>query len=69
MYLLILDYYIKATEYNSILVSFIMVLSVRPDKIWEIFINLTLKLSAIIALSRLFIVIYAVRKRKSLVDG
>jgi hypothetical protein len=32
IYISILDYYTKATEYNSILVSFIMVLSVRPDK-------------------------------------
>jgi RecQ family ATP-dependent DNA helicase len=68
MYLSILDHFTKATEYDSILVSFIMVLSVRPDKTWETFVNLTPKLSAIMAISRLFIVKYAVDKRKSIVD-
>ncbi|KFA70949.1 hypothetical protein S40288_10242 [Stachybotrys chartarum IBT 40288] len=65
MYLSILDHFTKATEYDSILVSFIMVLSVRPDKTWETFIGLTPKLSAIMAISRLFIVKYAVDKRTS----
>jgi superfamily II DNA helicase RecQ len=69
MYMSILDHYTKATEYDSILVSFIMVLSVRPDKTWETFVNLTPKLSAIMAISRLFIVKYAVDKRKSLIEG
>ena len=55
MYLSMLDHYTKATEYDSVLVSFIMVLSVRPDKTWETFVNLTPKLSAIMAISRLFI--------------
>jgi hypothetical protein len=69
MYLSILDHYTKATEYDSILVSFVMVLSVRPDKTWETFTNRTPKLSAIMAIYRLFIVTYAVYRRKRMVEG
>lgn len=69
MYLSILDHQTKVTEYDSILVSFITVLSVRPDKTWETYVNMTPKLSAIMAISRLFIVTYAVAKRRSIVEA
>ena len=68
VYLSVVDHFTKDTEYDSILVSFIMVLSVRADKTWETFVGLTPKLSAIMAISRLFIVKYAVDTRSKSID-
>jgi RecQ family ATP-dependent DNA helicase len=59
----ILDHLTKDTEYDSILVSFLTVLSIRPDDTWEGYSNFTPKLSAIMAISRLLVVKYAVDQR------
>jgi len=50
-YISILNHFTKVTKYNSILVSFLTVLSIRNDKTWETYTNFTPKLSAIIAIS------------------
>ncbi|KAL6401245.1 hypothetical protein AUP68_08437 [Ilyonectria robusta] len=63
LYISILDYFTKTTEYQSVLVSFLIVLSICSDKIWEIYSNFTPKLSAIIAISRLLLVKYVVDQR------
>nr|CEG03630.1 unnamed protein product [Fusarium acuminatum CS5907] len=60
LYISILDHFTKDTEYDSVLVSFLTVLSVRVDGTWEGYGGFMLKLSAIIAISRLYIVKYAV---------
>ncbi|KAH7231629.1 uncharacterized protein BKA55DRAFT_712855, partial [Fusarium redolens] len=62
-YISVLDHFTKATEYDSILVSFLTVLSIRDDKTWENYANFTPKLSAIMAISRVFLVKYTVDKR------
>ncbi|KAH6957458.1 hypothetical protein DER45DRAFT_615391 [Fusarium avenaceum] len=54
----------KVTEYDSILVSFLTVLSIRDDKTWETYTNFTPKLSAIMAISRVFLVKHTVDKRE-----
>lgn len=64
----ILDHLTKDTEYNSILVSFLTVLSIRPDDTWEGYSNFTPKLSAIMAISRLLVVKYAVDQRAKLIQ-
>ncbi|KAM0277281.1 hypothetical protein ACHAQH_005940 [Verticillium albo-atrum] len=63
MIISILDHETKDTEYESILVSFLMVLSIRADHGWESFSNFTPKLSAIVAVSRLLLVKAAVDER------
>jgi hypothetical protein len=62
-YISVLDHFTKVTEYDSILVSFLTVLSIRDDKTWETFANFTPKLSAIMAVSRVFLIKYTVDKR------
>ncbi|EGU72775.1 hypothetical protein FOXB_16716, partial [Fusarium oxysporum f. sp. conglutinans Fo5176] len=62
-YISVLDHFTKVTEYDSILVSFLTVLSIRDDKTWETFANFTPKLSAIMAISRVFLIKYTVDKR------
>ncbi|KAL6411079.1 hypothetical protein AUP68_07518 [Ilyonectria robusta] len=63
LYISILDHFTKTTEYQSVLVSFLMVLSIRSDKTWEIYSNFTPKLSAIMAISRLLLVKYVIDQR------
>lgn len=58
-----LDHFTKATEYDSVLVSFLMVLSVRADDQWESYGNFTPKLSGIMSVARLLLVKYAVDQR------
>jgi hypothetical protein len=60
LYISVLDYFTKDMEYDSVLVSFLTVLSVRADGAWEGYGGFTLKLSAIMAISRLCIIKYAV---------
>ncbi|KAI8648058.1 hypothetical protein LRP88_12664 [Fusarium phalaenopsidis] len=62
-YVSILDHFTKSTEYDSVLVSFLMVLSIRNDNTWESYTNFTPKLSAIMAISRVFLVNYTVETR------
>ncbi|KAG7001869.1 ATP-dependent DNA helicase hus2/rqh1 [Fusarium oxysporum f. sp. conglutinans] len=62
-YISVLDHFTKGTEYDSILVSFLTVLSIRDDKTWETYANFTPKLSAIMAISRVFLVKHTVDKR------
>ncbi|KAF4442502.1 hypothetical protein F53441_11725 [Fusarium austroafricanum] len=62
-YISVLDHFTKVTEYNSILVSFLTVLSIRDNKTWETFANFTPKLSAIMAISRVFLIKYTIDKR------
>jgi hypothetical protein len=62
-YISVLDHFTKVTEYNSILVSFLTVLSIRDNKTWETYANFTPKLSAIIAVSQVFLVKHTVDKR------
>ncbi|KAJ0127365.1 hypothetical protein HZ326_29530 [Fusarium oxysporum f. sp. albedinis] len=62
-YISVLDHFTKTTEYDSILVSFLTVLSIRDDKTWENYANFTPKLSAIMAISRVFLVKHTVDKR------
>ena len=57
MYISILDHSTKVIGYESILVSFVVVLSVREDKMWEAY------------LSRLFIVVQAVYSRRAMVEN
>jgi hypothetical protein len=66
MSLLMLDHETEVTEYGSIIISFIMVLSVRTDKTWETYLNLTPELSAIKAISHLIVVTYAVSEQLAL---
>jgi hypothetical protein len=40
-YIYVLDHFTKVTEYDSILVSFLTVLSIRDDKTWETYANFT----------------------------
>ncbi|KAK2035691.1 hypothetical protein LZ31DRAFT_486258, partial [Colletotrichum somersetense] len=63
MFLSVLDHQTKGTEYDSILVSFFMVLSIRADYGWEDFSSFTPKLSAITTMARLFVVKSAVDQR------
>lgn len=63
LYISVLDHFTKDTEYDSVLVSFLTVLSVREDGTWEGYANFTPKLSAIMAISRLCIIKYAVDQR------
>ncbi|KAH6953729.1 hypothetical protein BKA56DRAFT_504585, partial [Ilyonectria sp. MPI-CAGE-AT-0026] len=63
LYISILDHFTKTIEYQSVLVSFLMVLSIRKDDTWETYSNFTPKLSAIMAISRLLLVKYVVDKR------
>ncbi|KAF5268072.1 hypothetical protein FOXYS1_1041 [Fusarium oxysporum] len=63
LYISILDHFTKDTEYGSVLVSFLTVLSVRADGTWEGYAGFTPKLSAIMAISRLCIIKYAVDQR------
>ncbi|KAK2684852.1 hypothetical protein QWA68_016129 [Fusarium oxysporum] len=51
------------TEYDSVLVSFLTVISVQTDGTWEGYGGFTPKLSAIMAISRLCIIKYAVDQR------
>ncbi|GKU10137.1 unnamed protein product, partial [Fusarium langsethiae] len=62
-YISVLDHFTKGTEYDSILVSFLTVLSIRDDKTWETYANFTPKLSAIMAISRVFLVKHTADKR------
>ncbi|KAJ4195495.1 endo-1,3-beta glucanase [Fusarium solani] len=62
-YISVLDHFTKSTEYDSALISFLMVLSIRNDNAWESYANFTPKLSAIMAISRAFLVKYTVEKR------
>ncbi|EXK77360.1 hypothetical protein FOQG_17929 [Fusarium oxysporum f. sp. raphani 54005] len=62
-YISVLNHFTKATKYDSILVSFLTVLSIRDNKTWENYANFTPKLSAIMAISRVFLVKYIVDKR------
>lgn len=50
----VLDHYTKATEYESVLVSFLMVLSIRADHGWEDFSGFTPILSTIVTIAQLF---------------
>ncbi|KLP03469.1 Uncharacterized protein Y057_10530 [Fusarium fujikuroi] len=63
LYISVLDHFTKDTEYDSVLVSFLTVLSVRADGTWEGYAGFTPKLSAIMAISRLCIIKYAVDQR------
>jgi hypothetical protein len=63
LYISVLDHFTKDTEYDSVLVSFLTVLSVRADGTWEGYGGFTPKLSAIMAISRLCIIKYAVDQR------
>ena len=63
LYISVLDHFTKDTEYDSVLVSFLTVLSVRADGAWEGYGGFTPKLSAIMAISRLCITKYAVDQR------
>ncbi|KAG4279191.1 hypothetical protein FPRO04_13665, partial [Fusarium proliferatum] len=63
LYISVLDHFTKDTEYDSVLVSFLTVLSVRADGTWEGYEGFTPKLSAIMAISRLCIIKYAVDQR------
>ncbi|KXH61011.1 hypothetical protein CNYM01_13192 [Colletotrichum nymphaeae SA-01] len=60
LYISALDHLTKDSKYESILVSFLTVLSVRAVGAWEGYGGLTPKLSAIMAISRLCIVKHAV---------
>jgi hypothetical protein len=60
LYISILDHFTKDTEYDSVLVSFLTVLSVQADSTWEGYGGFTPKLSAIMAISCLYIIKYAV---------
>ncbi|KAM6513777.1 hypothetical protein FALCPG4_014992 [Fusarium falciforme] len=63
LYISVLDHFTKDTEYDSVLVSFLTVLSVCADGTWEGYANFTPKLSVIMAVSRLCVVKYAVDQR------
>ncbi|RMI97528.1 hypothetical protein CDV36_016208 [Fusarium kuroshium] len=67
-YISVLDHFTKGTEYDSILVSFLMVLSIRNDGTWETYGNFTPKLSAIMAISRVLLVKHTVDKRAGYVQ-
>ncbi|KAF4449204.1 hypothetical protein F53441_7480 [Fusarium austroafricanum] len=62
-YISILNYFTKVTKYDSILVSFLTILSIRDNKMWETFANFTPKLSAIMAISWVFLIKYTVNKK------
>lgn len=64
LYISILNHFTKDTEYNSVLVSFLTVLSICADGTWESYNNFTLKLSAIMTISRLSIIQYTIYQRK-----
>ncbi|KAF6793337.1 hypothetical protein CMUS01_16109 [Colletotrichum musicola] len=68
MFLSVLDHETKQSEYENILVSFIAVLSIRADHGWEDHGSFTPKLSAIAAMSRLFVVKRAVDRRNELIE-
>lgn len=68
MFISVLDHETKDTEYESILVSFITVLSIRADHGWEDYGSFTPKLSAVATMSRLFVVKRAVDRRAELVE-
>ncbi|KAK1633201.1 hypothetical protein BDP81DRAFT_452314 [Colletotrichum phormii] len=63
LYISVLDHFTKDSEYDSVLVSFLTVLSIRADGAWEGYGGFTPKLSAIMAISRLCIVKHAVDQR------
>jgi hypothetical protein len=63
LYISVLDYFTKDTEYDTVLVSFLTVPSVRADGTWEGYSGFTLKLSAIMAISRLCIIKCVVDQR------
>jgi hypothetical protein len=63
LYISVLDHFTKDTEYDSVLVSLLTVLSVRADGAWEGYGGFTLKLSVIMAISCLCIIKYAVGQR------
>lgn len=63
LYISVLDHFTKDTEYESVLVSFLTVLSIRADGTWEGYASFTPKLSAIMAVSRLCLIKYAVDQR------
>ncbi|KAH7247621.1 uncharacterized protein BKA55DRAFT_739568 [Fusarium redolens] len=67
LYISVLDHFTKDTEYDSVLVSFLTVLSVRADGTWEGYSGFTPKLSAIMAISRLCIIKYAVDQRAKVI--
>ena len=62
-YISMLNHFTKTTEYDSILVSFLMVLCIRADNTWESYSSFTSKLSGIMAISRVLLVKYTVDKR------
>lgn len=62
-YISVLNHCTKITDYNSILVSFLIVLSIYADDTWEIYFGFTSKLSAIMAISRVLLVKYTVDQR------
>ncbi|KAJ4138000.1 hypothetical protein NW754_001360 [Fusarium falciforme] len=62
-YVSVLDHFTKSTEYDSVLVSFLMVLSIQNDNTWESYTNFTPKLSAVMAISRVFLIKYTIETR------
>ncbi|KAL9561239.1 hypothetical protein ACKAV7_014594 [Fusarium commune] len=62
-YISVLDHFTKVTEYDSILISFLTVLSIQDDKTWETYANFTPKLSAIMVISQVFLIKHTVDKR------
>jgi hypothetical protein len=68
LYIAILDHYTKEMEYTSVLVSFLMVLSVCEDGGWEGYGIFTPKLSAIMANSRLMILQSAIDTREQAIE-
>ncbi|KAG8352325.1 hypothetical protein FVEN_g9665 [Fusarium venenatum] len=65
LFIAILSQPIKDSEYNSILVSFLAVLSIAPDGSWHSFDTFTPWLSGIVSVSRLFILREAYQIRQS----
>jgi superfamily II DNA helicase RecQ len=64
LFLLVIGHPTIHTEHESVLVSFLTVLSIRRDKSWESYANFTPKLSAIMAITRLFILKHAFDARQ-----
>ncbi|KAL9567428.1 hypothetical protein ACKAV7_008378 [Fusarium commune] len=62
-YISVLHQFTKAIECDNMLVSILTVLGIRDDKTWESFANFTPKLSAILAISRVFLVKYTADKK------
>lgn len=59
-YVFVFDYFIKDMEYNSVFVSFLIILSVCVDSIWEGYINFILKFFVIMVIFCFCIVKYVV---------